>query len=1552
MSITTPVDFQTSGILEATDTLLAVPAACTVNAECGAAPAHCVDNKCYDGHYFSNVPFAFTYAGTNAYGLRVLIDDKVYAVVTPVPASPYTVSIPNGQHRVAFTVTNEFGTPYNGCEDARDSVLLRITRPCVFTSDCDDGNPCSSANCNASKKCQYGAESGVPGCCNSDYDCDYFEVCYDQDSLPATPDTCTECIPGQAGNCPEQKCKEAVCKADFTCGFNEVSTCCARDSDCAGYPCETCDIDDLTGEGLCVLSQFALDLAKADPPQTCCKAKTDQNADGQITQDDHDLICEALDNDPCTIEACIGNVCRKGATYFGCCDADADCADRSKLNVCNEQGGHASCAKDAGDPTGACDYTANDEHAGCCFSNTDCVRALIQNKVVDDASTCTTDAQCSADYPTCLEGKCHKKYPQFKGVCDKENPIDVGLDEWFECDYQPNPDFCQVPSSVSAIVITELSIDPLNTASPAVPDSGREWIELMNPGATPVDLGGWYLNDDSVNVGDLSASNIIGWESNNVSCTADAGCLAADARYPTCQATKCWGLQQKIVNPGKSFVVCRDVAAKNAGVPCSYVMSATAAWGLGNSGDTVALFGPDPDGTLGGGAAEPDLIDTVTYSAAKVVTGTTLALAHPYVDNGTDLHWVGAATNVRVKYDASNQGTPLKVNNDVFEKALIDDGSVATFIDLCDDAKDCTLGLCNLNAANYCGQVRLSGCCDPTTATNGTGCTADAQCTTAPYTVCDLSLGKCVSATALAQQCSDGNACTVDSCGSSTLTCNNGTADPACCSKDSECADYYPENLDLDVDLVPPVGTVNDLDETAIKASFDEIVNKKCVGHKCRYRKNPAALGGCIASTYALAAFACDDKNSCTKNVCTCSTGAEGDCRNENAADGYYKCDYATPTTAGDDCCYDAADCADDDLIVAKPTCAKDSDCGAAPARCSIDGKCYDGVDNDPSTAESCSNYECTTKAKDGWCDDNGDCNKGTICQVGTCTLATNTCVYAANPAKAGCCASNVDCINAEIADKGQNLAYTIDVCCDSTTNAIGTNTQLDALCDGVDGAPTADLPLCVHATGQNFCDTSADCTADVGKRCLTAYCVAHRCRFGLPELDGNLGTTPAKEECCDPTRPPVGGVNPDCQDNDPCTVDACVTVAGQPTFGYCTHVADAAKPACCNKTEDCTASTTDCTQTACQFDATAGYKKCKDFDLLALGLCCAANADCDDANACTLDVCQDENCRHTKPVEECCTKVTECPPTGDICSTKSCPLAGDTGACTLSAVAGCTAPLPYQQDFEFAHEFYNDAFTDEALVGWTAQGQATAAWAPSDALGQNHSKHLRFSPADVVAADTGACVALPKLNTTGQSAAVVAFYHALDVAATQGAVTLTVQARQKTSSSWETIWTNNAALDVAEVDVYAPVAAKYLGSVETGVRFCLTSTTVVAGTYWTLDDVKVVRGSLPTLVTNITDKVVAKGADLLINDVDAYDQDFDTVSYSLVGAPAFVTLTDFHTASVLAVTHTYIDVQVTDAECEGVGGDNVYPITLKISDGFLNVYETFNLTVTGCSGL
>jgi hypothetical protein len=1561
VTITAPVDFQTG-----------LPDAAEV-----------------DGDFVASIPFTFAYTGSAAYGMRVYVDGVIAAVLSPVPASPYSVTVPFGQHRVAFALTNEYGTPYAGCEDARDSVVLRVSKPCTLNEDCDDGNACASHFCNASKKCQFGP-SAVAGCCNSDYDCSYQDMCVDKDDDPLTPTVCVGCIPGQAGNCAEQKCKEAVCYSAgdellvpthkaFTCGYSEVSTCCSRDSDCAGYPCESCDIDPLTSEGTCTESQFSKDLTAAG--QVCCKAKVDTTGDGKVTQADDDGVCEALDGDPCTVKACIGNVCRKGATYFGCCDAHSDCADPAKLNVCNSDGGQAACSGiDPVTHTGTCDYSANDAHPGCCFTNTDCVRALLAGDVAD------------------------KTYPQYSGDC--KGALDAGTgyyanqqpgvdgtmgtaDDFYSCTYTANPDVCTVPVGVPAVVVTELMVDPTAASGGAA----SEWIEIFNPGATPIDLKGWFLNDNDSGanpptVSDLTVTNIIGWETNDYACTSDAICAAHSGAYPTCQSSKCWGLQSKIVNPGKSFVVCRDAAARTAGVPCSYVMSTTTGtWSLGNSGDGVALFTPDSDGqvgkvngTLGNGLGEPELIDFVIYTAAKVATGYSLAIDHPYAASlpgyvKNDVHWLGQGTNARLKYNADNYGTPLKINNDVFEKALIDDAS-ASFIATCNDkggAKDCTIGICNLNAANFCGYVQLSGCCDASRAvTNDHACASDTDCAgQAAYSVCDTVRGKCVLATSLSQQCSDGNACTTDTCSQTTLTCNNSTPDPSCCSTDAQCAGYYPDTLVLNLDVVAPAG-IDGLDEAAIKASFDEIVNKKCVAHKCRYRKSPSALGGCITTTYGLAAFACDDKNACTKNQCLCSTGSDGDCRNGSATDGYYKCDYATPVTAGQDCCYDNTDCVDDDAILdggSPKTCNKDSDCGAKPAHCSIAGVCYDGVDNDPSTIESCANYTCSSKAKDGYCTADAQCVSGTACQVGTCNVATNTCAYAADPTKAGCCAANADCIAEEIAANGVNLAYTIDVCCDSKTNALGTNTTLDALCSTATmpagWSPVANTSgVCVHATGEGYCDNAADCTADVGKRCLTAYCVAHRCRFGLPELDGNPGTA-GTQECCDPTRPLVGGVNPDCQDNDACTVDACVETVGG--LGYCTHTADAlGKPGCCTTTADCEASTTACVTTSCQYDSVAGYKKCTDIDLSAPnGPCCThptgvADAACDDGNACTTDLCDtDATCRHVKPVPECCTQKSECPPTGDACAVKDC----QSAACTLTTTANCIANLPYQQDFEFPQEYYDAAFDAVTVIGWATSGQSQASWNPSadDAkvFGADHSKHLRFEPAADTALDTGACVVLPKLNTMGQSLAggVVAFYYALDVAAGQGDVTVSTQAFNKKTSAWDKLWTKTTAADVLESDVYAVIPAtsttkQYLGGQDTQIRFCVESASFKVGGYLTIDDVKVVRGALPTLVTTISDKVVAKGADLLVNDIDAYDTDSDTVSYSLVGAPAFVKLADFHTGSVSSVTHTYVDIQVTDAECEGVGGDNVYPIVLKISDGFVNVYETFNLTVTGCTGL
>ena len=1494
------------------------------------------------------VPVAFTVSGSSAAGLRIFVDERLYALETPVPASPYNVDVPFGQHTIALVATDDYGTPWNGCTAAQDSVLIRVGHDCVVEADCDDGNDCSADNCEGNGKCGFGPTANNPLCCNSEYDCDYMEICLDRDDDSVDTKACVGCDRNDAsgaGNCPTAVCKQAQCgtpEDSYACGFSDVATCCEFDHEC--NDCQDCDYDEVLGEGTCVKSAAALAL-EAEGKRCCTQS------DG--VADDNTWGCnEAPVDDKCTIQACIGAVCRYGPTYFGCCDADADCDNAGKINVCNDQGGYTQCVNIDGDGQGYCDYGADADHRGCCFNNVDCVRALIEEKAyaVDAVvTTCNLDADCTnAPYDKCFQGVCTasclndsqcstvpdnndrclstgicgKKYPFYTATCD----LDTDLGGWFGCDYEPNPNICDVQKDlpqVPRIVITELAVDPTEGSS-------YEWIELFNTTPAVIDIAGYFINDDEATGGPLALNNRIGD-----------------------------GTTQILMRPGKPFVICRDPGVDMAahGVSCDFTMAAGTAWGLSN-GDTVEFFGADlnadGDDDFSTGAAL-ELIDAVAYPAGKVSKGYSLALAHPYADNADETYWFsdtkGGVAMTRNSYNGTNFGTPGIINNDVFDKDLLD-SAAGEFIAICDDGKDCTVGICNANAPNYCAQVTMSTCCDATKATDPAvaSCTLDSQCTNGNYTICDTNLNKCVDKTALSGQCSDGVFCTADTCDTATWTCASATPDEGCCETNEECADFYPTNLDLNVDLVGtdgtggPDGALTTADVDAIKATFDELANKKCIAHGCRYRKDAAKADGCISSDYALGFFGCNDVSSCTQNQCVCSSGDPADCRNGDqgaggADDGYYKCDFSAPIDAADACCYTDADCCDPD----------DSNPDGNIPDCE-DNMIYEceqiGTDGQPV-------YRCKAPELNlNWCDDDADCTAtATACETPTCDLGTNKCANVTDATKEGCCASNAECVQAEVnGPAGMNLSYTINVCCEGLNDALGTDTTLDGFCtaENIEGDDPTAFAKCGVGHLENFCDTAADCVALEGKKCLTSYCIAHRCRFGLPYLDdADIAGMPAGTTCCEDAA--------DCNDANDCTVDSCEVIGGS-DLGYCKNEADAAKTDCCvslNDTNDAyncsgTVPGNECENVTCQFSGADGYKKCTVVDMLDLGLCCTQNSDCDDSNACTLDACVNNQCRLTKPNDACCTAVNECPLPGDPGSQRVCTDAANPagGSCELGAM-GAVVSLPYSQDFEFAQDFYNN-YTNPALVSWTPSGDLTGQWVvnPPAALG-GIDKQLVLQ-GDGNAATSGACIALPTLNTLGASAAVVGWFQdvALDGGG-QDALVLTVQARRG-ADAWSVVKTISASDELGQ-DYYVQLGASFLGATSTQVRFCATADTLAAGTSWAIDDVVVVRGHLPTLVTNITDKSVAVGDPLPPITVDAYDVDFDNVTFSLVTAPAFISLENYHTASVDTVTHFYVDITGTAAECD-VTVNNVYEITLKVSDGYVNTYETFNLSVTGCT--
>ncbi|MDQ3036487.1 MAG: hypothetical protein M3Y87_29080, partial [Myxococcota bacterium] len=114
--------------------------------------------------------------------------------------------------------------------------------------------------------------------------------------------------------------------------------------------------------------------------------------------------------------------------------------------------------------------------------------------------------------------------------------------------------------------------------------------------------------------------------------------------------------------------------------------------------------------------------------------------------------------------------------------------------------------------------------------------------------------------------------------------------------------------------------------------------------------------------------------------------------------------------------------------------------------------------------------------------------------------------------------------------------------------------------------------------------------------------------------------------------------------------LDAAETPADGGRTGECITNAD------CDDGDSCTTNLCDAVNGEC------GYR--------AIADCCAAAADCDDANTCTTDSCDGDACAHA-PVAGCCRADADCDD-GDACTTDSCDVA--TNSCGTTPVPDCCA--------------------------------------------------------------------------------------------------------------------------------------------------------------------------------------------------------------------------------------------------------------------------------------
>lgn len=408
---------------------------------------------------------------------------------------------------------------------------------------------------------------------------------------------------------------------------------------------------------------------------------------------------------------------------------------------------------------------------------------------------------------------------------------------------------------------------------------------------------------------------------------------------------------------------------------------------------------------------------------------------------------------------------------------------------VCDDGEFCTIDTCN--PAKGCGHAN-----QPDGAACGT-----AACQALMYSAQPTcSAGKCK--VAVAQDCSDVNPCTDDSCAAgfgcvhlaNSSTCSDGntcTVNDSCSNSKckagagANCADGNPctdDTCDVAAGCQHQANSAP-CDDSNLCTTADKCSTSKCAGISVVCNDNVfCTLDTCDPNagcklTAKPDGVVCDDGNACTKSD-SCSLGAcKGvgvNCDDNNPCT-VDQCDLANqgcahlPVADGKPC--SAGSCPGTAAWQASAHCGSGK-CGPIPGQVSCD-------DSNPCTADSCNALQgCLHVPAEGACSDNDactnndlcvgtkctgsaiDCNDANLCTDDSCSLATGKCVH--QPNSAGCDDGNA-CTNSDKCSTGQCNGALVD-CSDGVTCT-------SDVCDSKNG--------CVHKVLASVCDDSDSCTTD-----------------------------------------------------------------------------------------------------------------------------------------------------------------------------------------------------------------------------------------------------------------------------------------------------------------------------------------------------------------------------------------------------------------------------------------------------------------------------------------
>ncbi len=531
----------------------------------------------------------------------------------------------------------------------------------------------------------------------------------------------------------------------------------------------------------------------------------------------------------------------------------------------------------------------------------------------------------------------------------------------------------------------------------------------------------------------------------------------------------------------------------------------------------------------------------------------------------------------------------------------------------CDDEVSCTQDRCDEINDQCRNTPQDSACSDGNACTGPDVCLPDSGCST-PATQdgnpCPLAgglgvcrSGLCTSGCTTDNECSDGIACTVDTCDLGSNTCVFTPDDNLCdtnvcganqvCNPVLGCEDQEPISCDDGVAC-----TTDTCSGNACHHSSDD--NACSDGNVCNGIETCDAAAGCLPGE----ALHCDDGNPCTVDSCDPVEGClhearDALCDNGLWCDGQERCDAVLGCQAGT-----PPDC-NDEIVCTEDLCSEAQD------------RCAHIAHNEP-----CDNGL--------WCDGEERCDVLLGCQAGTpvdcsdafactvdqCNETDDVCTHSADDSV---CDNQIYCDGEEVCTPDAGCIYGEPVLCEDGVsctddacdedNRSCSHTPTDSICD--DG---------LFCNGVETCDAIQDCQAGTPVDCSDAFaCTTESCDEYADQcvISVNHSLCDDTVYCNGAERCVAGqgcteGTTPSCDDGIACTEDECST----------------AIDACLNYAND----------TLCSDGlACNGEERCD----AANGCLAGTPIICSDTIACTLDVCiNDEggayHCQYTADNARC----------------------------------------------------------------------------------------------------------------------------------------------------------------------------------------------------------------------------------------------------------------------------------------------------------------------------